>query len=207
MKSSVSSIVDEMVGSLPPHSFVCARDFDAPRGAVDTALSRLCVSGGLVRVRKGLYWKGVSTRLGMSRPTAGEVALEVGGPGSGPAGIAAAHWLGLTTQVPATFEAAVPVRAPKGWAAVRFSQRSLGRLLRELWPTEVALIEVLRAGPAVVEHPWPTVAEAVEGLVDRGELRPRLVDEQIGDEPHVETRRRWNDLIGSTPPLAASLTT
>lgn len=207
MKNSVSSMVDETVGSLPAHSFVCARDFDAPRGAVDTALSRLCASGGLVRVRKGLYWKGISTRLGMSRPTVEEVALEVGGPGSGPAGIAAAHWLGLTTQVPATFEAAVPARAPKGWATVRFSQRSKGRLLRKLRPTEVALIEVLRAGPAVVEHPWAKVAVTVEGLVDRGELRPRLIDEQISDEPHVETRRRWTELIGSAPPLAVSLTT
>lgn len=199
-------MVDEMVESLSTHSFVCARDFDAPRGAVDTALSRLCASGGLVRVRKGLYWKGVSTRFGMSRPTAGEVALEVGGPGSGPAGVAAAHWLGLTTQVPATFEAAVPVRVPKAWSAVRFSQRSPGRLLRALWPTEVALIEVLRAGPAVVERPWAKVAVVVEGLVDRGEMRPPLVDEQINVEPHVETRRRWSELIGSAPPLAASLT-
>jgi hypothetical protein len=83
----------------------------------------------------------------------------------------------------------------------------LGRLLRELWPTEVALIEVLRAGPAVVEQPWAKVAAVVEDLVNRGEMRPRLIDEQIGDEPHMETRRRWSDLIGSTPPLAVSLTT
>lgn len=205
VKGSVASTVANAVGFLPVHSFVRAGDFNAPRGAVDTALSRLCASGGLVRVRRGLYWKGVATRFGMSLPSVEETALEVGGPGSGPAGVAAAHRLGVTTQVPAVFAAAVPGRAPKGWAAVRFSQRPASRRLRGLRPVEVALAEVLRAGPAVVERPWAAAAAAVGSLVDRGELRPLLLDQQIRDEPHRQARQRWSDLVASVPQLAAGV--
>ena len=201
----MTSAIGGAVAALPERSFVRGSDFDAPRGPVDTALSRLCAAGALVRVRKGLYWKGSPTRFGMSRPATDDIALEVGGPGSGPAGIAAAHWLGLTTQVPATFVAAVPVRAPKGWESVRFSQRPFGRRLRDLRPTEIALIEVLRAGPAVVERPWASLSPAVGGLVDSGALRPEVLDEQIREEPHRETRSRWRELVASSTALSASL--
>ncbi len=156
-------------------------------------------------MRKGLYWKGSLTPFGMSRPSTEDLALEVGGPGSGPAGIAASHWRGLTTQVPATFVIAVPARAPKGWSSVRFSQRSLGRRLRELRPTEVALIEVLRAGPEVVEGPWTSVGDAVNGLIATGAVRLQVLEEQIREEPHRETRLRWRQLVESTPVLAASV--
>ena len=98
VECSVTSAIGGAVEALPERSFVRRSDFDAPRGPVDTALSRLCVAGALVRVRKGLYWKGSPTRFGMSRPAIDDIALEVGGPGSGPAGIAAAHWLGLTNS-------------------------------------------------------------------------------------------------------------
>ena len=141
----------------------------------------------------------------MSLPAIDDIALEVGGPGSGPAGISAAHWLGLTTQVPATFVAAVPTRAPKGWGSVRFSQRPFGRRLRDLRPTEVALIEVLRAGPAVVERPWVSLGATVAALVDSGALRPEVLDEQVREEPHRDTRSRWRELVGSSTALSSSL--
>ena len=196
-------MVAEAVGALPERSFVRGSDFDLPSGPVDTALSRLCATEALARVRKGLYWKGVPTRFGVSQPLTADVALEVGGPGSGPAGVAAAHWLGLTTQVPAVFVTAVPTRAPKGWSSVRFSQRPLGRRERGLWPTEVAVIEVLRAGPAVVEGPWESVSAAISVLVDTGSIRPQLLEEQIRHDRHRETLSRWRELSESTPTLAA----
>ena len=201
MKGSISSLVDDYVAQLSACSFVTADDFDYPRGAVDTALSRIRRSGGLLRVRKGLYWKGAQTRFGMTRPTVEEVAIKVGGPGTGPAGIAAAHWLGLTTQVPATFTAAVPVRAPKPWGSVRFTKRSFGRRLRELQPTEIAVVEVLRAGPAIVETDWTQLTEVISDLVKSKSLRPRVLDEQIRDEHHTATRTRWNALLEAAPAL------
>jgi len=205
MKGSISSVVDTYVSELSPRSFVTAGDIGRLGGPVDTALSRLYVAGALLRVRKGLYWKGVATRLGMSRPGADEVAIKVGGPGSGPSGVAAAHWLGLTTQVPATFTTAVPVRAPKPWGSVRFTERSLGRRLRGLRPTEVAVVEVLRAGPSVIESDWSDLGELTCDLMERGEFRAELVDEQIRDERHVATRVRWRELVETAPGLSAAL--
>ena len=64
------------------------------------------------------------------------MALALGGPGSGPAGVAAAYWLGLTSQVPSTYLAAVPTRVPTPWPGVRFTQRPIGRLLHTLTPSE-----------------------------------------------------------------------
>lgn len=206
MKGSVSSLVDDYVKQLSACSFVTADDFDHPRGAVDTALSRICASGGLLRVRKGLYWKGAQTRFGMTRPTVEEAAIKVGGPGTGPAGIAAAHWLGLTTQAPATFTAAVPVTAPTPWGSVRFTKRSFGRRLRELQPTEVAVVEVLRAGPSVVETDWTQLAETVLDLAESKSLRPRVLDEQIRDEHHTATRTRWSALLEAVPSLSEATT-
>ena len=205
MKGSISSVVEGYVAQLPPRSFVTAADIDEPRGPVDTALSRICGAGGVLRIRKGLYWKGSATRLGMTRPTAEEAAIKVAGLGSGPSGVAAARWLGLTTQVPATFIAAVPIRAPKPWGSVQFTQRSLGRLLRGLRPTEVAIVEVLRAGPSVVETDWARVARVACDLVNRGDLRPDLVGEQIREERHIATRDRWNELVKAAPALSGTL--
>ena len=83
------------VAALPQRLFVAVRDVDGSRSAVESAFSRLAAAGDILRVRKGLYWKGATTALGMSPPRVEEVALKLGGPGSGPAGVAAAHWLGL----------------------------------------------------------------------------------------------------------------
>lgn len=204
MKGSIYSVVDEYVEELSPRSFVTAGDITRPRGAVDTALSRQCAAGELLRVRKGLYWKGVVTRLGMTRPRAEEVAIRVGGPGSGPSGVAAAHWLGLTSQVPATFTTAVPIRAPQSWGSVRFTERALGRRFRDLRPIEIAIVEVLRAGPSVVESDWTDLATVALDLVDSGDLRPSLIDEQIREEHHIATRERWSELVDTAPALSVA---
>ena len=58
--------------------------------------------------------------------------MAIGGRGSGPAGVAAAHWLALTSQVPSTYLTAVPRRVPKPWGRVRFTQRPVERLVRAL---------------------------------------------------------------------------
>ena len=57
---------------------------------------------------------------------------------------AAACQLGLTTQVPATVEVAAPGKVPEPVPGVRFTARPFIRRERELSPTEVAVLEVLR---------------------------------------------------------------
>lgn len=80
---------------------------------------------------------------------------------------AAACQLGLTTQVPATVEVAAPGKVPEPVPGVRFTARPFIRRERELSPTEVAVLEVLRE---------PLLAEA--SLEEVGRRIP-------------EARRRW----------------
>ena len=194
MRGSIAEQVADHVAALPERSFVAVRDVDGSRSAVESAFSRLAAGGDILRVRKGLYWKGAATALGMSPPRVEEVALELGGPGSGPAGVAAAQWLGLTSQVPATYLAAVPTRAPEPWPGVRFTQRPVDRLLRSLTPSEVAVLEVLRAGPAVVETPWEELPEVIARLAASGTVRLSVLDEVAATEPHRQARARWSEI-------------
>ena len=194
IRGSIAGRVADRVAALPERSFVAVRDVDGSRSAVESAFSRLAAGGDILRVRKGLYWKGAATALGMSPPTVEEVALELGGPGSGPAGVAAAQWLGLTSQVPATYLAAVPVRAPEPWPGVRFTQRPVDRLLRSLTPSEVAVLEVLRAGPAVVETPWEELPEVTARLAASRTVRLEVLDEVAATEPHRQARARWSEI-------------
>ena len=204
MKGSVSQRVASHVATLPEGSFVAVRDISGPRSAVESAFSRLAASGRLARVRKGTYWKGTPTPLGVSPPRVEEVALAIGGLGSGPAGVAAVHWLGLTSQVPSTYLAAVPGRAPVPWQQVRFVQRPIGRLLAGMSPAEVAVLEALRSGPAVVEAGWGQLGEVVAQLTEDGHVRPAALDAAANHEPHRGARARWVELCRSRPGLVSA---
>ena len=203
MRGSIAEQVTDCVAALPERSFVASRDIDGSRSAVESAFSRVAAAGDVLRVRKGLYWKGTTTALGMSPPRVEEVALRLGGRGSGPAGVAAAHWLGLTSQVPATFLAAVPGRAPGSCPGVRFTQRPIDRLLHSLTPAEVAVLEVLRAGPAVVETPWEELPEVISQLAASGTVRLDALDEAAATEPHRQARARWSE-VRTRPALVPS---
>jgi hypothetical protein len=187
---STAQLVRERVASSPVRHFLAAAEVPGTRRSVECELSRLVAAGELVRVRKGLYWKGPKTRVGMPVPRPFEVALAVASHGSGPAGLSAAHFLGLTTQVPAIETVAVPGRVPAPLPGVRFVSRSIERRIARLTVAEVALIEVLRAGPSVAER-WAEVGHVVERLVAAGEVRLGAVDEQVRHEHHVATRERW----------------
>lgn len=203
IRGSIAERVAGHVAALPERSFVAVRDVHGSRSAVESAFSRLAAAGDVLRIRKGLYWKGAMTALGMSPPRVEEVALELGGTGSGPAGVAAAHWLGLTSQVPSTFLTAVPGRAPSPWPEVRFTQRPIDRLLHSLTPAEVAVLEVLRAGPAVIEIPWEEFPDVIAGLAASGSVRLDVLDEVVATEPHRQARARWSE-IRAHPTLAHS---
>ncbi len=145
---STAQHVRQQVEAVPTRAFISIGEVEGSRRAVECELSRLAGSGEIIRVRRGLYWKGPRTCHGMPLPRPDEVAMVVAGPGAGPARLSAAAHLGLTTQVPAVHTIAVAGRTPTAPAATRFVSRSIERRIRGLTPTEVAVIEVLREGGA-----------------------------------------------------------
>lgn len=171
-------------------------DFSGSPEAVAKALSRLARSGHLRRVRRGLYWRGSPTRLGMAPPPPELLAEEVVDKwGIGPAGLSAALALGLSTQVPRLEAIAVPRRAPRNARGVRFVTRaaSTGRRDEKLRPTEVALFEVLRDWENV-EVPHRVAMRRIEGLAAAGAIRiDRLVRASATEPPR--TRARFRSLL------------
>ena len=191
---SAAEKVWEKIAAAPARGFIAAAELPGSRRAVECELSRLAADGDVLRVRKGLYWKGPKTRFGMASPRPAVIALEVGGPGAGPAEVSAAHLLGLTTQVPSVAVGAVPGRVPAPVAGVRFVSRSIERRVVGLRPVEVALLEVLRIGPALIEKPWSSVGETVGRLVAAGDVRRDVLALALAGEHHVATRERWAEV-------------
>ena len=77
----------------------------------------------------------------------------------------------------------------------------VGRMLAGLSPSEVAVLEVLRSGPAVVEAGWDRLGEVVAQLAEDGHVRPTALDAAANDEPHRGARARWAELCRSRPGL------
>lgn len=173
-------------------------DFDGSPDAVAKALSRLAHAGELRRVRRGLYWRGTATRLGMAPPPPERFVSEViDAPGTGPAGWSAALALGLSSQVPRRETIAVPGRAPRNPGSVRFVSRAASTKRRDerLRPAEVALLEVLRDWDTLVEVPNRDAVDRITRLADSGALRvDRLVRASSTEPPRV--RERFRRLLG-----------
>lgn len=189
---SIAAQVRQTVEELDRRSFLRARDLPGSRPAVDSALSRLAADGELVRVQKGLYYR--PPPRGRRRPLPLEAGLEIGGPGSGPAGISAARTFGLTTQVPGVEAVAVPGRAPADRAKVRFVSRSFTRRELDLNPYEVGLLEVLRDFDRISEEPFDQLVNIVERAVNANRIRVDRVRVAVADEWDLDTRRRWDQI-------------
>ena len=140
-------------------------------------LARQVADGELVRVRRGLYWKGVRTPIGTTKPSPYDVGMHVAGRGSGLAGFAAASMLGLTTQVPSVLEIAVPrsARLPVAPPGVVFVKRDMLRYELDLNPVEVAVIEVASDWPKTAEEDWDKFEDLTKKLVVDGALRPVIM--------------------------------
>lgn len=193
---SVAAAVRQRVLITPAGTFLRRKDFPGSDRAVESELSRLVKAGELVRVRRGLYWRGKKTRFGMTRPSVLEVGIAVAGKGAGPAGVAAAHVLGLTTQVPATVDVAAPGKAPEPLPGARFRSRPYARRERDLRPMEVAVLEILRE-PAVVELPWDAVQQRISELTADKKVRPAVITAEVLDEHHPAARTRWTTLAAA----------
>jgi hypothetical protein len=187
---SAAGAVRHRVLAAAPGTFFRRRDFAGTDRAVESALSRLATAGEVMRVRKGLYWRGKETRFGMTRPSPLDVAIAVAGPGSGPSGVAAAQMLGLTTQVPGTVEVAAPGKVPEPLLGVRFRSRPYSRQARKLRPIEVAVLELLR-DPAAAEVSWSDVERRIAELMADKKVRTSVLADEATEEPHPKARERW----------------
>ena len=115
------------------------------------------------------------------------------GNAAGAAAAACPH--GLTTQVPATVEVAAPGKVPEPVPGVRFTARPFIRRERELSPTEVAVLEVLRE-PLLAEASLEEVGRRIQRLVDVGQVRRQLIASSLADEHNLQARRHWAGMAG-----------
>lgn len=162
-------------------------DLPGPRSTAQHLLTELTRSGELRRVRKGLYWRGRQTPLGMSPPPPDAVISELAhGRGVGPAGLSAAHLLRLSTQVPRTSQVAVPARAPRSTGPITFVSRAArtGRRSAALTAAEVALLETLDGWTRVIEVPLPEAWGRLRTLLrDDPGVRPDRLARAARTEP------------------------
>jgi hypothetical protein len=103
--TTVQHRIIEQSRRLPTGALLAPRSFLhlGSRAAVDQAFSRMARSGELVRVGRGRYVRPRQTRFGARIPSPSELVerlAEATGELVVPGGAAAAHGLGLTTQVP-----------------------------------------------------------------------------------------------------------
>lgn len=194
---STAALVTERVRRGPRSRFIRARDFDGAPGAVERTLGRLVERGELVRVRNGLYYRGVDTPLGMAHPDPSDV-IAVLAPGCvvGPAGVTAANLLGLTTQVARRPEFAVTAwdGRPLERAQIlrRGGARGRGREAARLRAMEVAVLEVLDAWPDVVELDAHVALDRLLTILRSGEVRRRALLAAGRTEPaRVRERLRF----------------
>jgi hypothetical protein len=150
-------------------------EFEGSQSSVAHELSRLAKVGELRHVRRGLYWRGNQTRLGMSVPSPEQLVNQLAGAsGVGPAEWSAALALGLSTQHPRKDIIAVPSRPPRSLRHVQMKDRSarVGRRRWNLNRWEVALLEVLSDWQGLIEMPQDQAINRLTELVRSQNIRP-----------------------------------
>ncbi len=168
--------------------FWCADDFSGSRAAVSRELSRLAHAGELHHIRRGLYWRGIKTMLGMTSPSPGQLVTElVGHNGVGPADWSAALALGLSTQHPRNSIIAVPTRPPAIAGRIEFKDRRgrEGRAANKLNWHEVAMLEVLADWPRLIELPREEAVIRLGQWLLSGKVRPAKLAKAAKGEPAV----------------------
>ncbi len=167
----------------------CFDDFDdLPSLAVAQALSRLARQGAIERLSKGVYYRGRETVFGKSRPNPAMLrSLASKRKPLFPSGMAAANFLGFTTQMPrqseiATSASSLPrklvgkdtlihTRRPGAWAG--------------LSETDAALLDFLRHGARFSElSPQDTIRRLLALLSEQKKFN-RLLKVVDTEPPRV----------------------
>lgn len=172
-------------------------DLKVPASTAHHLLAGMVDAGELRHLRRGLYWRGTKTPLGMSPPPQDALVAELApGRGVGPAGLSAANALRLSTQVPRWAEYAVPHRAPADTGSVKFVSRAArqGRTRSKLNQTEVATLEVLDAWSRVIEVSPKDAMQRLAELMRRGSIRADKLVRAASTES-AATRERLKTLL------------
>ena len=163
---------------------------------VQHLLADLTRAGELRRIRRGLYWRGTQTPLGMSPPPTAALAAQIAEQkGTGPAGLSAANALRLSTQVPRRSQIAVPARAARPTQTIEFVSRAsrTGRRAAGLARLEVALLEVLE-DPSTSELSDAETWDRLRSLLHSGQVRPERLAKAAKTEP-ATVRARLAELL------------
>lgn len=198
--SGVAGTIRTRISRAKPGRFFTPSDFPGSRSAVEPALSRIAAEDlRVVRVRRGLYWRGVDSRFGPGRPRPEEIARAVAGNrGLGPTGWSASHALGLSTQVPPVPTLVVVGPPPTGIKGILFhSRHNFARL--GLSYEEIALLEVLRTWPDHVEAPWEELVRAVDRLAADNAIRLARLRRAAAAERSPAMRERLSRLLDDLP--------
>jgi len=182
------------IRATPVRSFVRVDALPGGPVAARKAASRAASAGELVSVRRGPYYRGVSTRYGMTKPRAEEVAREVlGDRGVGPAGYSAARAWGVTTQVPPVLHLAALFPTDPIPGIKQVSRRNPARL--ELNGLEIALLELLREPELNVEAGWDVLVDRVRDAAREGSIRLDALKAAVPGESSVAAREHFARLL------------
>lgn len=183
------------IRATPDRAFVRVASLPGTREAARKAASRAAQKGELVPVRKGLYYRGKSTRFGMTTPKVEEVAREVlGTRGIGPSGYSAARIWGVTTQLPAVLELST-LRSKLPLPGVKQIRRR-NEARSSLNAKEIALLELLRAPGVYVEAGWPALERKVKESVSAREVREGALRAALPGERNAAVRTNFERLFG-----------
>ncbi|MFK3676501.1 hypothetical protein ACI2IP_02135 [Microbacterium sp. NPDC090218] len=184
------------IRATPRKQFVRVDDLPGTPEAARKAASRAAACGELVKIRRGLYYRGIPTRYGLTKPRAEDVVREAfRGHGAGPAGFSAARLWEVTTQVPATQHVAT-LRKVEGLKGVKQTVRSnIERA--HLTPREIALLELLRSPENYVEAGWNTLVERYRHARAECVVRERELRSAVRCEHSPTTRENFERLVAA----------
>ncbi len=173
---SLSKRIVEHACSLPEAMPICAGALLhlGNRAAVDQALSRLARSGRLMRICQGVYMRPVETRFGPCAPSVDKALnalADLWNETIVPCGGAAAHVLGLTTQIPVR---SVYLTSGRG-RRLRFGNLAVELRHAPRWQLTAPR---RRAGEIIRALAWLGPAEVRAGLQT---VLPRLSPGDIGE--------------------------
>ncbi|MGB0436765.1 MAG: hypothetical protein ACPGVY_04880 [Mycobacterium sp.] len=186
-------------------------DLKLPPSTAQRLLAELVANEDLRHIRKGLYWRGIKTPLGMASPSPATLAARLaGGRGIGPSGLSAANALRLSTQIPRRADYAVVDRPPANGDVVRFVARSSrrGRAVHDLGPLDIAALEVLDSWDRLIEVGPNEAMGHLTCLIQSGTLNAKRLALASGTEPgSSRARLRYlpcsagrQDLADAVPP-------